>query len=292
MANNNNSELNILLNAISSEITYNILKLYEDNSFNLTDTAKRLNFSVSTVQDNLKKLLQSNLIYLREKEYHLSSFGNYFLSKLKEFEEVNKLRHFFGKVPSKLIPYEFIEEFIPLLKNIKIQETSWHFLNTFNELSAIFKDEIEKGLSTREINVLGWWDVNFDFEILKAIFPDLTMEYKSLLKFFKNLKFRLISDKIFAANLINNKIFQEIKQHFDMGQYIRIVEDDIIFNFTIMEFEETISLFMIENNDIDVKHHIFIQNPNSHIFFNDIFNYYQEKSIPLDEYMKKLLVNQ
>ncbi|MFX1385530.1 MAG: winged helix-turn-helix domain-containing protein, partial [Promethearchaeota archaeon] len=114
MTKNKNSEFNLLLNAISSEITYNILKLYEVSSFNLTDTAKQLNFSISTVQDNLKKLLQSDLIYLNEKEYHLSSFGNYFLSKLKEFEEVNKLRHLFGKVPSKLIPCEFIEEFIPL----------------------------------------------------------------------------------------------------------------------------------------------------------------------------------
>ncbi len=292
MAKNKNFELNILLNAISSEITYNILKLYEDNSFNLTDTAKRLNFSISTVQDNLKKLLQSDLIYLCEKEYHLSSLGNYFLSKLKEFEEVNKLRHLFGKVPSKLIPCEFIEELIPLLKNIKLKETSWHFLNSFNELLARFKDEIEKGVFTGEIKVLGWWDVNFDFELLKAIFPDMIMEYKSLLKYFKNLKFRLISDKRFATDLVNNKYFQDMMQYFDMGEYIRIVEDDIIFNFTIMEYEENLSLFIIENNDIDVKHHIFIQNPNRHIFFNDLFNYYQEKSIPIDEYMKKLLVNQ
>ncbi|MFX1501711.1 MAG: winged helix-turn-helix domain-containing protein, partial [Promethearchaeota archaeon] len=282
MTKNKNSELNILLNAISSEITYNILKLYEDNSFNLTDTAKQLNFSISTIQDNLKKLLQSDLIYLSEKEYHLSSFGNYFLSKLKEFEEVNKLRHLFGKVPSKLIPCEFIEEFIPLLKNVKIKETSWHFLNTFNELLARFKEEIEKGVTTGEIKVLGWWDINFDFEILKSTFPDMTMEYKSLLNLFKNFKFRLISDKRFAIDLINNNLFQDLIQNSDMGEYIRIVEDDINFNFTIMEYEDTLSLFIIENNDIDVKHHVFIQNPNRHIFFNDIFNYYQEKSIPID----------
>ncbi len=288
MVNNNNSDLDILLNAISSETTYNILKLYEDNSFNLTDTAKELNCSISTIQDNLKKLLQSDLIYLNEKKYHLSSFGNYFLSKLKEFEEVNKLRHLFGKIPLKLIPCEFIEELIPLLKNIKVQETSWHFLNSLNGLLAKFKNEIEKELIIEEIQVLGWWDFNFDFEILKAIFPNLTMEYKTLSKLFKNLRFRLISDKSFAIDLINNKFFHEMRQHLEIGQYIRIVEDDIKFNFTIMRFEETVILFMIENDDIDIRHHIFIQNPKSHIFFNGIFNYYQEKSIPIDEYIKKL----
>lgn len=60
------SKFEKLLNVISSISTYKILKLIADNNkgFSLSETAKVLNLSISTVNDNLKKLLKFHFILL------------------------------------------------------------------------------------------------------------------------------------------------------------------------------------------------------------------------------------
>ena len=60
------SKFEKLLNVRSSISTYKILKLIADNNkgFSLSETAKVLNLSISTVNDNLKKLLKFHFILL------------------------------------------------------------------------------------------------------------------------------------------------------------------------------------------------------------------------------------
>lgn len=60
------SKFEKFLNVISSISTYKILKLIADNNkgFSLSETAKVLNLSISTVNDNLKKLLKFHFILL------------------------------------------------------------------------------------------------------------------------------------------------------------------------------------------------------------------------------------
>ena len=59
------NDLNVLLNSLSSPATLNILNLFKDDNkgFSLTETAKGLKLSLSTVQDNVKRLSDSKLIF-------------------------------------------------------------------------------------------------------------------------------------------------------------------------------------------------------------------------------------
>jgi len=65
-----------------------------------------------------------------------------------------------------------VEEIIQLIDNIDIHETSWHFLNLFDKLLSKFKENMNSGAFSGEIRALGWWNLEFDFELLKTYFPE------------------------------------------------------------------------------------------------------------------------
>ncbi len=278
--------LSFLLNTISNETAHDLLNLYKENSYNLTDTARKLALPISTVQDNLKKLIQSRLLFVREKKYHVSSLGDYLLTKLNEIEPILRLQNFFGDIPADLIPHQFIEHLLPFIKEIDIQETSWHFFNIIDKLLSKFKEEIDEGTFKGEIRVLGWWSLEFDLALLKTYFPDRTIDMEFYLTFFKNVRFHQITDKKFVEELRNHEFFQDMKKYLEMEDNIRIMED-ITFNFTIMEIEGSMCFFLVRNDDVDIQHHFILENPKSQSIFNSIFTKYQEKSLSLHDYLEK-----
>ena len=288
MIENEENGFSNLLSAISTGITFNLLKLYKKNSYNLTDSAKQLGLPISTVQDNLRKLLQSNLIFIREKKYYLSSFGSYILSNMHQFEHLYQLRNFFGKIPSDLIPNTFLEEIISLIDYIDIHETSWHFLKIFDKLLSKFKEKINNGNFSGELRVLGWWNLDFDFELLRTYFPDKKIDAEFYLNFFENITFQQIIDEKFALELFNREEIRDIRKFLDKNNDIRIIANKTLFNFTIMEIEGSMCLFLVKNNKLDVNHHFFINHPKIHSIFDIIFNYYKEKTISFHEFLERI----
>ncbi len=290
MINNKCSQFEELLISISSIISYKILTLYssDNKGWNLTDTAHNLQLPISTIQDYLLKLLNSNLIYKKAKLYYISNFGSFFLTELQNFEIFNKFCHIFGKIPAEIIPSRFIHELIPYLTDIKIEETSWHFMTVFNEMMNHFKNSLNRPENAFDLKVLGWWDIDFDFHMLKTYFKDLEMNIESMQRFFKNsnLNIRVISHKKIVDEIKADKSLVELMKHFNLFDGFRIFDIES-FNFTFLKYNQKISLFLVKDNDIDAKHHIFFENNSGmNKFFDDLFHYYWKRSIPITEFLK------
>ena len=69
--------------------------------------------------------------------------------------------------------------------------------------------------------------------------------------------------------------------------YVRVIESDLEFNFTIIELEGTIGMFLIKDNDLDLKRHFFLTRKDAHHIFDTLFEYYLQNSLSLSEYSEK-----
>ena len=274
------------LNAISSSLAHKILRLYskKKEGLNLTDTASSLDEPISTIQDHLKKLLDSSAIYLKSKKYYLSSYGNYILHQLEEIKQFNDLSGIFGQIPADMIPHQLLKELVPNLTDVDLNNNSWHFFQMMEDFFNDFKENLKSGKINLKIKVLGWWDIDMDFEILQTHFKDLRMDSSSVFKFFKNITFKIVSDKNFAEDLTNHDEFREVLDYFKDKDYMRICED-VVFNFTMMRYENTFILFLTKDGDMDYAHHYYSQDePHVLKFFEQLFDHYWSKSVPSSEF--------
>ncbi|MBD3339259.1 MAG: winged helix-turn-helix transcriptional regulator [Candidatus Lokiarchaeota archaeon] len=289
MKTKSNSKFYKLLNSISSKLTYDILELYLSNKgLNLTETASQLNQSVSTVQDYLNKLKDTNLIYRIDNNYYLSNYGQYFLKELNNFAVFSKVSHIFGKIPVNMIPLEFINDLLPSLIDVKIENSSWHFMNGMQELLNNFKKEMMINKNFINFKVLGWWSIEYDFQLFQTMFKDFKLDLKSFQKIFDeyNFQIKLISDKIFLDELRKFKKLREVLDYLNVFENFRIYEGEI-FNFSILKFNRFIGLFLVDENDIDVKNHLFFkENLEMDMFFEKIFDYYWKRSKPVRKFSK------
>jgi len=78
-----------------------------------------------------------------------------------------------------------------------------------------------------------------------------------------------------------------MKKYLESNDKIRIMGENMTFNFTILEIEGSMCLFLVKKNDVDIKHHLFIENPKIHTIFDNIFNNNLERSITFREYLEK-----
>lgn len=276
-----------LFNALSSQESLEILHLLQEQGQNLTDTANHIAIPISTTQDKLRKLVESNLVFIEKKTYHLSSLGNYLLSTIQNLEALSKLRYIFGHIPANSLPMAFLEELIPIADQMDFQESPWHFLNIFDQLLNQFKREIQDGSFSSEIRIIGWWNLDFDLELLNTYFPQQGFDPHFYINFIKNVKIRLLGDKTFADELLRDENFKELGPILDEYKYIQIIEDDKPFNFTLIEIEGTIGMFLVKNHELDFKHHFFLTHPKAHDLFDRVFKSYAERAISLQKYSKR-----
>ena len=292
MINNKSSQFEELLISISSINTYKILKLYNSNNegWTLTHTAHKLHLPISTIQDYLVKLLNVNLIYKKAKLYYISNFGSFFLRELQDFEIFNNFSQIFGTIPAEMIPSHFIHELIPFLADVEIEEGSWHFMTIINELMTQLKNSLNIAENSFELKILGWWNIDFDFHMLKTYFKDIEMNIESMERFFKNsnLNIKIICHRKILDEIKEDKSIIELMNHFNLFKDFRIFNIES-FNFTFIKYNQKISLFLIKDNDIDAKHHIFFDNnPGMNHFFENLFNYYWKRSDPIADLLDKL----
>ena len=140
------SDLVAVLSSFSNEISLKILETYHNNrdGLNLTDTSKFIEEKTTTVKDHLTKLMDSNLIYIQEKNYHLSYFGALIFKLIRNIKILNKTRKMFGQVPSDLIPTQFIFKLLPYLEKITVLSNQWAYMNIGNKVIEIIKNDTSK----------------------------------------------------------------------------------------------------------------------------------------------------
>ena len=291
MNNKKNDEFHQFLTSISSVLSYNILKLYFNANcgFSLTETKEKLNESISTVQDHLKRLLSLKIIIKEQKTYVISNFGSFIFTELEKFKIINRVRDFFGQIPDKLIPARFLNELIPYLSDFEIHRTSVQFMDEMHEMMSKMTQQLETG--KHNVKVLGWWSLKMDLDFLKTFYKDINLDTPSMEKLFESVDFKLILTENVVSEMLENEQIIKLTQQVDIftsAEYIRILEQSEKFNFTIMKSDDYIGFFLIIKDDFDPKHFIIAQNnPGLEKFFNDLFDYYWERSIPLEQCLNK-----
>ncbi len=282
----NNSGFFSLLNSISSEIAYKILNLYQEDikGLNLTETSRRISEKTSTVKDHLGKLKNSKLILKKNKNYYLSNFGSYILKNLKDLEIFNKASLIFGQIPAELIPSKYMRKLIPHLKEVKIQSDQWQFMTMTNRTLNQIKNDLGKG--NVELKVLGWRSLVLSTGIIQEHFKTVKLEKNSVKNFLESVNFKLISDKELLDDLENEQI-KSLLDDVSVKNRIRICEDIDKFQFTLFRYNQIVQFFLNEKDQVGIGHYFLIEN-NVHVveFFNDVFDYYWQKSKPLTEFLK------
>ncbi|MFX1570891.1 MAG: winged helix-turn-helix domain-containing protein, partial [Promethearchaeota archaeon] len=282
---NSKSDFEFLLHTISSPVTYDILRLYSKRNYNLTETAKNLNLSISTVQDNLKKLEKSELIYSNKKKYQLSGFGKFILLELEKINKFNKLNQFLGKIPADLIPPQFLNELAKNVSNIHIGTSSMTFMSYMNDIIKDLKNAIVNGY--HEFKVIGWWSLKMDIDFFKTFFKGFELNIPTFEKISKHFKFELITNETVLNEILNDKNFNELINHFQAYESIQISEKLKNCNITIIGYEKLVVFLLVENNDFNLSNFLFIEdNDNCLQFFENLFNYYLKSSKSIESFIK------
>lgn len=274
-----------LVNSISNHISHKILNLYnaQNEGFNLTNTANEINEKISTTQDHLNKLLKQRLVYRKEKDYFLSNFGEYLFAILKKLSLFGKFKDLFGRIPQGVIPPQFLEKLIPELEKSSIITTSWNFMNTMDKYIKKMKKNLKK--SHQNLGIIGWWSLEYDFELMEMYFPDFNLNKNKLKEFFQNFSMKMVTHKGMIQEIKNNSLFSKIIMEDDLIKNFRIYEGVNQFNFCIMRFNQVIAFFLVNDNDIDFQHNIFMENNEKVIeTFRELLNYYWVRSTPLKEF--------
>jgi len=269
-----------LLNSISSEIAHKILNLYLENSqgLNLTDTSNKIEESTSTVRDHINRLLDANLIYKKEKFYFLSNFGSFILRYMKHLEIFNKTRKVFGQIPAELIPSKFIQELVPHISDIEIKSDQWEFMT----ISTRLMDKIRAEYKTNpgELRVIGWEHLSKALEIMKnLLMKDMDIPYSEFLNL---TDFELISNKRILKDIIEHKEIRKMAEL--IKDRVHICENIEKFEFILFKYKQTIQFFLYEGGKLGMGHHFVLEdNPDAVKFFDNVFNYYLNQSVPLTD---------
>jgi predicted transcriptional regulator len=275
-----------LLNSISSSISHKILHLYaiNDQGFNLTKTSQEIEEKISTTQDHINKLLTYELIYRVENDYFLSNFGEYLYNELRKLSSLDKFKTILGKIPKNSIPHEIIDEFIPYLKNCQINSSSWNFMNMMDE--NIEKMKLNLNEKTQYFEIIGWWSLEYDLEIMKSKFPNFNLTGSKLKGFFRNFHFKFVGHKPILKELKQYNLLDMIIRDDDFAEKFHIYDEIDRFNFCFFRFNDLLGIFLVKDDDIDFQNYIFIENNQGALkVFEKLFEYYWEDSKPLDQFI-------
>ncbi|MGV9203074.1 MAG: hypothetical protein ACOC44_03530 [Promethearchaeia archaeon] len=274
------------MNSVSSHISHKILLLYHSHSegINLTGTSKLIKEKISTTQDHLNKLLSQGLIYRRDNDYFLSSFGQYLLKQLQHIARMEKSKLLFGKIPKGLIPPEIVDKLCLALGNCTIIKTSWNFMNTMDEYINDMKKNLKK--TPQYLGVIGWWSLEYDFEMLKMHFPNIDMNSENLKKFLKHFKMKMVTHKAFLNEIKNHKLLGQLLNEEDLLKNFRIYEGIDRFNFCVLRFNRVLGIFLTDKTDIDFQNNLFFKNNEGALeFFEELLDFYWERSTPLKNFL-------
>ena len=292
MADSSSSDLASLLNSLSNEISLKILKLYKLNKdgLNLTDTSKIIKEKKTTVKDHLKKLVDSNLIYIHEKKYYLSYFGALVLEQVSNVELLNSTRKIFGSISSEMIPTRFITKFIPHLKGVKVFTNQWRFMNIVNELIDIIKKNHKDGKTA--LKLIGWNSIPFSLAIMRSSFNNIMTEEESIKQFYMDTGLMVITDESF---LRNTKEIEQVKDMLaipEVQKRTMICQDVEKFNFMIVRYDNYITFFLNRSQEAGFGPYFTIRGkykfkPHPVEIFEEIFEYFSKKSSRLSELESK-----
>lgn len=269
-----------LLNSISSEIDFKIINLLVNrpNGLNLTDTANVINEKTSTVRDHLNSLLESKIIYRKEKLYFLSNYGNYVFYNLQKMEEFHKTKEIFGKLSFDVIPAHFLYDLAKDISDVELYSGKWQFMAESNRIFKIIKNSI--GKIDNDLRIIGWSGLDLSMSILKNYFPEINPQ-----QLIKHSNFQLISDKTLLDEIKQKKKIKEIIDETDFVKRTFIWEGEKDFQFTLFKYNSIIQLFLNEEDD-STGHYLVLEDKLSFIkFFDDLFNYYMENARPLSGFI-------
>lgn len=288
MSNEKEIEFEKFLNAINSESTYKILKLYFNNKkgFNLTETSRVIGENTSTTRDRLKKILDSKLIYLDGKNYYLSNLGSYTLNKLENFRRLSKYQSIFGEIPAEMIPTEFLEMLVVNLDDIGLIRSQWQFLNIVNQVVNDIKNDINK--QCYELKLLGWKSLTLLFEIFQNYFKEISMNANTIQNLLKSFDFHVISSRDIISEINEKPDIRKILDNTTLKENISICEAVDKFNFIVFKYNQNVHIFLNKNNQFNFEQY-FISENNKNIvnFYDSLFNHYLKQSIPLVDFLRK-----
>ena len=275
-----------LLSSFSSEIAFKILSLYSNNqkSYTLTETAREINEKTSTVKDHLIKLVNATILYKTDKTYNLSNFGSFIINYVKNMEILNRLKMIFGELPAELIPSEFIHEVLPYIEDITVQIDVMKLANISNRILK----QIDHDLGKKKvvINMLGWKSLALSEDIIQDFFKGVSLDRDdSIEEFLTNTNFKLIAGKKMLEELNHNPKYRKRLENPDINKNFFIYEEIDTFKFTFFKFNDKIQFFFNEQNKM--RHFLVENNPKAIDFFDKVFNYYFNKSIPLADLINK-----
>ncbi|MBN1216942.1 MAG: hypothetical protein JXA99_16085 [Candidatus Lokiarchaeota archaeon] len=284
MIQNHNYDFQNLLHIISSPLTLKILKLYKNNSYNLTETSKLIDEAISTVQDNLNKLKKINLIKKENKYFSLTNLGSYILNSLNRFEILSNFNNIFGKINSESIPSKLLYDYLPYFQNINTNQSSFDFIANINNIFKKIKDTSKN--STFQLGLIGWWDFNFEYKLFKMFYDDFDFLDGDIPNELKNFKLQIVTDKtILQFFKGNNKILDLFENQYNIKEKIRIYDRNF-FQFTILKINEILIFSLIKDGDIDYHNYFIINDqPKLQEFFDSLYKYYYNLSKPLNDFL-------
>ena len=267
-----------LLSSISSQTSYDILNVLTQftEGLTLTETSNKIDKNTSTVRDNLSRLKDNNLVYKKEKRFYLSNFGSFILRYIRHLEIFNKTRQVFGQIPAELIPSKFIQELVPHISDIEIKSDQWEFIT----ISTGIMDKIRADLKSEpgELRVIGWESLTKAMEIMtNLLMKGIEVSYP---EFLQRTTFELISNMKMVEDISKNKEIQPVAKL--IKDKIHICENISTFEFVLFRYKQTIQFFLYEGGTLGMGYHFVLEdNPEAVKFFDNVFNYYLDQSVPL-----------
>lgn len=275
-----------LMNSISSVISHKILSLYytSERGYNLTETSQKIKEKISTTQDYINKLLNYKLIYRMGNDYFLSNLGEYIYEELKKLSSLEQFKSILGNIPKNRIPHEIVDEFIPFIKDFQFHTSSWKFMNMMDK--HIDKMKANIGKNPQVFEIIGWWSLEYDLEIMKTKFPQFNLHDASWKNFLKNFQFKFVAHKPIIKELRNYDLLEKILGDRLYADQFRIYDKVDRLNFTFFRFNHLLGAFLVKNDDIDYQNYMFIENNEGALeVFEKLFEHYWKNSKPLYEFI-------
>ena len=288
------SDLVRVLGAFSNEISLKILNAYSKNKngLNLTETSKIIQEKTTTVKDHLTKLLDSNLIYVKGKTYYLSYFGALILKMVDRIEILNRAKSLFGQVSSDLIPTQYIFKLLPHLKNVKVFNSNWAFINVGNKIIDFIQNDKSKN-KNYELKLIGWNSVTTALEIARSSFKNVAVDLNNIKDFIIDVNLKMITDKSFLNDLDKNEILKNLHNIPEIQERVLIYDGFEEFNFMLIRYNKYITFFLNESQDENLGPYFILTDsprikPSAIDIYEEIFEYFANKSTPMTEVFKEL----
>ncbi len=288
------SEFVSVLNSFSNNISLKILKTYDcnRNGLNLTDTSQMIEEKTTTVKDHLNRLIDSNLVYIQDKKYYLSYFGELILELIGNFEILNNTRKIFGQLSSGMIPTKFIIKLIPYLKGIKVSSNQWAFMNLGNKIIKIIENTMSK--KKIDLRIIGWNSVPIAHEIIRNSFSfnNIAGEKEVIKKICVETNIKIITDKYFLSTIKTDDQNREIYNVPEIKERVLICQNIEKFNFMLIRYNKYITCFLNISQEEGLGPYFIITGKSKEKLgvieiYEEIFEYFSNKATPLSEILDK-----